>query len=239
MTLIGHLDELRKRIIVIAIAFVAFFIIGFIYVKDIYNWFVADLPFKLTILGPGEIIWIYFKLAGIAALTGTIPIILWQIWLFIKPALTDREKKLTLSYIPASFVLFIGGLAFGYYVIFPSIFNFLLGMNDGMFDTMFTIEKYFNFLIRTTMPFSFLFELPVVAMFLTSLGIVTPALLVKLRKFAYFILVIVAAMITPPDFISQTIVAIPLILIYEVSILLSKVVFRRKQEQTAKLYEDE
>ncbi len=238
MSLVNHLEELRKRLITIMVAFVAFFVAGFVFIKDIYDWFVRDLEFKLAVLGPSDIIWIYFKLAGMVALAGTIPVLVWQIWLFIKPALTSREQKVTLAYIPASFVLFVTGLAFGYFIIFPTVFQFLIEMNDGMFETMFTIEKYFDFLIHMTLPFSFLFELPVIVMFLTSLGILTPRKLQKVRKYAYFVLVIIATMISPPDFISQTLVAIPLIVIYEVSILLSKIVFRKKERKAKEALAD-
>ncbi|WP_066174866.1 twin-arginine translocase subunit TatC [Bacillus marinisedimentorum] len=238
MSLVNHLEELRKRIIVVLGAFVVFFIVGFVFIRDIYDWFVRDLDFKLAILGPSDIIWIYFKLAGMAALAGTIPVLVWQIWVFIKPALTRREQKVTLAYIPASFALFVGGLAFGYFVIFPTVFQFLIEMNDGMFETMFTIEKYFDFLIHLTLPFSFLFELPVIVMFLTSLGILTPQKLQKVRKYAYFVLVIIATMISPPDFVSQTLVAVPLVIIYEISILLSKVVYRKKARKAEEALAD-
>lgn len=239
MSLVSHLEELRKRIMWIVAAFLISFIVGFIFVQDIYDWFVQDLEFKLTILGPSDIIWIYFKLAGITAIAGTIPMLVFQIWLFIKPALTARERRLTLSYIPASFALFVGGLAFGYFIIFPSIFTFLMGLNDGMFDTMFTIDKYFNFMIRTTLPFSFLFELPVVVMFLTSLGILTPDKLKTMRKYAYFVLIIIAAMISPPDFIAQILVAVPLVVLYEISIVLSRFVYRKKKSKDETLMDDE
>lgn len=228
MNLTGHLSELRNRLIVTGIFFVVFFIVGFIYVKEIYYFFVNDVSFELNITSPGDIIWIYFTMAGIVALVGTLPILCLQIWLFIKPGLTSNERKASLAYIPAVFILFIVGLAFGYLIFIKLILPFLLSLNDGMFNQIFTVDKYFKFLTRATLPFALLFEIPILAMFLTSLGIITPDYMRKVRKYAYFILVIIGTIVTPPDFVLQTIVAIPLILLYEISIFCSKAVYKKK-----------
>lgn len=228
LNLVDHLDELRKRLILTAVAFLVFFIVGFVYVKDIYEWFVRDLDVKLVVLGPGDIIWIYFMIGSIIAIAGTIPVLAFQIWSFVKPALKPVERKVSLSYIPALFILFIVGLGFGYFIIFPTIMNFLVELGGDMVATNFTADKYFRFIMSTTLPFGFLFELPVVTMFLTSLGVINPYVLQKLRKYAYFILVIIAALITPPDLVSNILVAIPLFLLYEISVNLSKVVYKRK-----------
>lgn len=228
LNLVDHLDELRKRLILTVAAFLIFFIVGFIYVQDIYNWFVRDLDVKLVVLGPSDIIWIYFMIATIIALAGTIPVLAFQIWMFVKPALKPIERKISLSYIPALFLLFIVGLAFGYLVIFPIIMNFLIELSGEMVVTNFTADKYFRFIMHTSLPFGFLFELPVVAMFLTSLGIINPYVLQKMRKYAYFVLVVVAVVISPPDIMSDVIVTIPLLFLYEISINMSKIVYKRK-----------
>ncbi|WP_449622378.1 twin-arginine translocase subunit TatC [Robertmurraya sp. Marseille-Q9965] len=228
LNLVDHLDELRKRLILSVAAFLIFFIVGFIYVTDIYNWFVRDLDVKLVVLGPSDIIWIYFMIATIIAIAGTIPILALQIWLFVKPALKPIERRISLSYIPALFILFIVGLAFGYFVIFPTIMNFLVELSADMVVTNFTADKYFKFIMNTTLPFGFLFELPVVSMFLTSLGIINPYVLQKMRKYAYFVLVVIAVVISPPDIMSDTLVTIPLLFLYEISINLSKFVYKRK-----------
>ncbi|WP_019242810.1 MULTISPECIES: twin-arginine translocase subunit TatC [Bacillus] len=228
LNMIEHLDELRKRIIITLVAFIAFFILGFCFVEEIYHWFVQGLDTKLIVLGPGEIVGIYFKIASIVAIAGTIPVLAWQIWLFVRPALKANEVKVTLSYIPALFILFLVGLSFGYYVIFPSVMHFLIELSGDMFVTNFTADKYFSFLINMSLPFAILFELPVVVMFLTSIGIVNPYVLSKIRKYAYFILVIIAIVITPPDFVSDFLVVIPLLLLYEISISLSKIVYKRR-----------
>lgn len=111
------------------------------------------------------------------------------------------------------------------------ILPFLLSLNDGMFNEMFTVEKYFKFVFRITLPFAIIFEIPIIAMFLTSIGILSPSAMRKMRKYAYFILIIVAAMVTPPDFILPLIVAIPFFLLYEISIYLSTTVYRKKEKK--------
>lgn len=196
----------------------------------------GNLGYKLMVLGPSDIMWIYFHVATVVAAVATIPFAAWQIWLFVKPALKPMERKVTLAYIPALFLLFIGGMAFGYLFIFPNIMRFLTHLGSGLMETSFTAEKYFSFLLDMTVPFGVAFELPLVTMLLTTLGIVNPYKLVKLRKYAYLILVIIAAMISPPEFISHISVAIPLILIYEISVFLSKMVYNRRQKRELGLY---
>ena len=111
------------------------------------------------------------------------------------------------------------------------ILPFLLGLNDGMFNELFTVDRYFRFLFRITLPFAILFELPIIIMFLTSLGIITPHFLKRTRKYAFFVILIVGALITPPDVILQLAVAVPLYVLYELSIYLSEIVYRRKQQK--------
>lgn len=231
LQLVDHLDELRKRIIISAVAFVAFFIVGFIYVTDIYNWLVRDLEVKLIVLGPSDIIWVYFMIATIIAIAGTIPVLASQLWMFVKPALKPLERKITLSYIPALFILFIVGLAFGYFIIFPMVLEFLVKMGADMFVTNFTADRYFRFIMNMTLPFGVLFELPAVVMFLTSLGIINPFVLAKIRKYAYFVLILIAIVITPPDFMSDFVVTLPLLLLYEISINLSKIVHKKRMKK--------
>jgi sec-independent protein translocase protein TatC len=231
LQLVDHLDELRKRIIISAVAFVVFFIAGFIYVTDIYDWIVRDLDVKLIVLGPSDIIWVYFMIATVIAITGTIPVLASQLWMFVKPALKPIERKITLSYIPALFILFIVGISFGYFIIFPMVLEFLVSMGADMFVTNFTAERYFRFILNMTLPFGVLFELPAVVMFLTSLGIINPFVLAKIRKYAYFVLILIAIVITPPDFMSDFVVTLPLLLLYEISINLSKFVYKKRMKK--------
>jgi sec-independent protein translocase protein TatC len=237
--IVDHLDEFRKRLIFTAIAFMVILIIGMVYVKDIYLFFMGGLGYKLMVLGPSDIISIYFHIAAVVAVAGTIPIAAVQIWLFVKPALTPKERRVTLAYIPALFFLFIGGLAFGYFLIFPNVMRFLIRLGSNLMTTSFTADKYFSFLINMTLPFGIAFELPLVSMFLTTLGFMNPYMVVKFRKYAYLLLVLIASMISPPEFMSHISVAIPLILIYEISVMLSKMVYHRRQKRLSVLADDE
>ncbi|WP_071394475.1 twin-arginine translocase subunit TatC [Bacillus tuaregi] len=228
LNVVDHLDELRTRLIITVAAFIVFFIVGFVFVEELYQWMTKDLDVKLIVLGPSDILWVYFMIATVISIAGTIPVLALQIWLFVKPALKPIERKVSLSYVPALFFLFILGLCFGYFVIFPTIMSFLIELGGDMMATNFTAEKYFRFILTTTVPFGVLFELPVVLMFLTSLGIVNPYVLTKVRKYAYFALIVVAIFISPPDFMSDFLVAVPLLFLYEISVNLSKFVYKRK-----------
>jgi sec-independent protein translocase protein TatC len=240
LKVVDHMEELRKRLIISAIAFIIFLILGLVYSQNIYLFFMGGLGYKLMVLGPSDIISIYFHIATVVAIVGTIPVLSWQIWMFVKPALKPIERKAALAYIPALFFLFIGGMAFGYFLIFPNIMRFLIKMGNGLMTTSFTADKYFGFLLNMTLPFGIAFELPLVFMFLTTLGIINPYKIVKLRKYTYLILVIVASMISPPEFMSHISVSIPLIGLFEISTLLSKFVYKKKQKRINQiLLEDE
>src|SRR5699024_8856124 len=204
------------------------FSLVYMFVRDIYRFFENDIDCKLTVTSPGDIIWIYLIMASLIAIIVTLPMLSLQIWLFIKPGLPKTERRSSLGYIPAIFLFFVIGLVFGYLVFIKLILPFLLSLNDGMFNELFTVERYFRFMIRLTLPFALLFEIPVIMMFLTSIRILTTQFLRKTRKYAYFILLIVGALITPPDVILQLAVAVPLFLLYEISIYLSVIVYRRK-----------
>ncbi|QKY69162.1 twin-arginine translocase subunit TatC [Lentibacillus sp. CBA3610] len=239
MNVIGHLSELRNRLIVTAVFFVIFFVIGFIYVDVIYSFIESDLPFKLSVTGLTDLISVYLTLAAVTAFIGTLPILCLQTWLFIRPGLTKPERRATLVYIPVIFILFITGLVFGYLAFVELIIPFLLSLNEGMFNEIFTYDRYFKLLFRIVIPFAIFFEIPVIAMFLTRLGIITPEFMRRTRKYAYLILVIIGAFITPPDFILQLVAIVPLILLYEISIYLSGIVYRKKMKKHREFMESD
>lgn len=222
-----HLAELRKRIIVTLGAFLVALCGAFLYVEKIYLWLTRDVPGKLQVLGPTDVIWVYLMIAGVIAIAVTIPVAGYQIWRFVEPGLHTHERRASAAYIPALAVLFVLGLAFGYFIIYPMVLSFLNSMS-GNFITAYTAERYFRFMLNMTIPFGVLFEMPVIVMFLTSLGILNPLRLAKMRKIAYLLLTIVAVSITPPDFVSDVLVIIPLLLLYEISVGLSRFVYRKR-----------
>lgn len=231
LQLVGHLEELRNRLIITLLAFIVFLIGGFVFVKPIYGWLIKDLDTKLAVLGPSDILWVYLMIAAVIALAATIPVAALQVWKFVTPALSREERRVTLRFIPALFFLFIFGIAFGYFLLFPIVLGFLMSLSAGQFEMMFTADKYFRFMLNLTLPFGLLFEMPLVVLFLTRLGILNPIRLKKARKMSYLVLIIVSVLITPPDFLSDILVIVPLLVLYEISVSLSNVVYKKRLNQ--------
>ncbi|HZG55338.1 twin-arginine translocase subunit TatC [Paenibacillus sp.] len=227
MHLTEHLAELRKRLIITLSVFLAALCGAFIFVEDIYAWLTRDLDGKLQVLSPSDPLWVYLMIAGVFAIAVTIPVAGFQVWRFVAPGLRPAERRTSLAYIPALAVLFLLGLAFGYLVIYPMVLQFLAGLS-GPFTTSYTADKYFRFMINMTVPFGILFEMPVIVMFLTSLGVLNPLRLAKMRRVAYLVLTVTAVTITPPDPVSDILVIIPLFLLYEISVGLSRFVYRKR-----------
>nr|WP_082341565.1 twin-arginine translocase subunit TatC [Paenibacillus solani] len=222
-----HLTELRKRILITLGTFLVALCAAFLYVEPLYQRLTRDVEGQLQLLGPTDVIWVYFMIAGVIAIAVTMPIAGFQVWRFVAPGLSTLERRTSLAYIPAIGILFIMGLAFGYFVIYPMVLSFLNSLSDN-FITAYTAEKYFRFMIHMTVPFGVLFEMPVVIMFLTSLGILNPLRLAKMRKIAYLLLTITAVTITPPDIVSDILVIVPLFLLYEISVGLSRIVYNKR-----------
>src|SRR6185312_5584706 len=172
---------------------------------------------------------IYLSCALLLSLLITLPVALHQIWLFVKPGLSEDESKGTIIFIPASFLLFLAGISFSYFLLFPLMLNFMSNINEsiGAIET-YGMKQYFSFMFNLLIPVGIVFELPVVILFLTKIGIVTPDKLRKMRKIAYFILVVVGVSISPPDFVSDVLIIIPLLLLFEISIWVSSLSIKRK-----------
>lgn len=232
MALVEHLGELRKRIIIVLVVFVAGLIGGLFVADPIYQYLTAAEQaknFELHAFSFWDGIGIYMKIAAIFSLVISVPVIFYQLWAFVKPGLRKEEQKATLRYIPYAFLLFIAGILFGYYIVFPMTLSFTTAITHGMgLQETYGITNYLNFMFNIVLPLAVLFELPLVVMFLTRIRILNPLRLRKMRRIAYFALVFVAVVITPPDFISDFLVTIPLLLLYEFSVLLSSVVYRKQ-----------
>ena len=228
-SLIEHLGEFRKRLIMTIIFFLFAFVASFVFCADIYRLLTYPFSKKLLVLGPDEVLGIYVTLAGICALSFTLPFASYQLWAFIKPGLKEKEAKMILTYITATFILFVGGLAFGFFVITPALLNILLSIGEDLFNVQVTARNYLEFVLHTSLPIAVVFELPVIAAFLTSLHILTPMFLTKNRRYGYFILLVLAVVLTPADFISDLAMTVPLVLIYEISISVSKYIYKKRE----------
>jgi sec-independent protein translocase protein TatC len=233
MSVMDHIVELRRRIIITLVFFIVALIAGFFLATPLITYLQStptaqDLPmnaFKMT-----DPIRIFMTFAFASALIITFPIILYQLWAFVSPGLHETEQKATLAYIPFAFILFLVGLSFSYFVLFPFIVQFMSNLSERLGITeQYGINEYFSFLFQVTLPFGFLFQLPVVVMFFTRLGMLTPTLLTQVRKFAYFVLLVIAGFITPPEILSHLMVTLPLLLLYEFSIWVSYLTYRKVQ----------
>jgi sec-independent protein translocase protein TatC len=148
------------------------------------------------------------------------PVILWQIWKFVAPGLYKHEKRLLLPFTLLSSLCFLGGAAFGYFVVFPPAFRFLLGYSADFLSPMPAVKEYFSLSLRLLIAFGVIFELPVLMVFLAKIGVVDVAFLNKNRKYAILINFIIAAVLTPtPDIVNQMLMGVPLLVLYEVSVI--------------------
>ncbi|OCT15651.1 twin arginine-targeting protein translocase TatC [Paenibacillus pectinilyticus] len=236
MSLVEHLDELRTRIIRILIAIILTLLVGFAFAQKILL-FLKQTPPATTItwhvFSPMDGIRIYMLIAFAISLTLTLPFILYQLWAFVKKGLTKEEQTATLRYIPYTCLCFLIGVAFGYFIVFPMCMKFTIGITENLGLTQtYGVSQYFSFMFNIILPLSLAFELPIVVMFLTKLRLLNPKLLHKVRRYAYLILIITASLISPPDLISHLMVAIPLFALYEISILLSRVVDNRHTKKS-------
>ncbi|AIF44288.1 Sec-independent protein translocase TatCD [Virgibacillus sp. SK37] len=215
-TVVDHLTDLRKQIIKSLVVFSSIFIGVF---STINFWFpYVTKGHSLIILGPLEVVKFYMSISFVLALGISLPFLCHYIWQFVKPGLNEQENKFMNIYSPMMFLLFTFGIGFGYFVIHPLSYNFLISMGAKNFEVMVSAQEYMRFLMMTTMPVGLLFELPIVAMFLSAVGILTAHSMKKVRKWSYIILAVVSALITPPDFISQLLILVPMAILYEISI---------------------
>jgi sec-independent protein translocase protein TatC len=187
---------------------------------------------QIQVLGPAEKFMAYFKVGFVAGAIIGLPFVLWQLWLFIKPGLRPNEQKWVKGLLYAAVFLFLAGAAFAFFVLLPIALNFLLTFDLGFkIITQITLDKYFSFAIFLILGGGLVFQIPLVVFFLSLVGIVSPQMLIRVRKYAFLAAVVLAAAITPTgDPVSLTLLGAPIYLLYEISILVSKFVYKKKAE---------
>lgn len=247
-----HLTDLRKRIIVSLAALLIGFIACFSYSEEIFEVlilplksemsfsmhspFVSLIPSKiknpsLVFLAPAEAFWMHMKVSFVAGLVLSLPIILHQFWKFISPGLLLKEKKYIGPFVVSASLLFLVGALFCFLLVLPFAMGFLLTYKTGSMTPMLSVGNYVDFCLKFILAFGAVFELPIIIVLLTRMGIVTPKTLAKNRKYAILIAFIIAAILTPtPDAFNQTLMAVPMIVLYEVGILVSRLFVRKKTE---------
>lgn len=248
MPFTGHLSELRKRIVICAVSLIVWFILLFNFSEYIFEFLIlplkAKLAFQLTypfvrfipentkveslvFLAPAEAFWMHIKVSVVTAFILSLPVILSQIWKFIAPGLLLQEKKYVGPFIIIASSLFVFGALFCFFIVLPFAMRFLINYKTGALTPMISVGAYVDFSLKFILAFGLVFELPIVIVFLTKMGFVTPKTLSKNRKYAVFFAFILAAILTPtPDAFNQTLMAGPILILYEVGIIVSKIVSR-------------
>ena len=236
-TFLSHLIELRDRLIKSLIAVGVAFVPAFFFSAELYDLLarpvIASLPQGSKMIATGVItpFLIPMKIALMAAFLAVLPFVLYQIWAFVAPGLYAHEKRLVLPLIVSSTVLFFVGMAFCYFFVFGAVFEFINRWAPKSISVAPDIEAYFNFVMGMFLAFGLAFEIPVVVVVLAITGIVTVEQLREWRGYVIVGIFVVAAVITPPDVVSQLALAIPMCLLYEVGIFFAQFVARRRKAE--------
>lgn len=222
MPILDHVQEFRRRLIIILVVIAVASAISYSQTDTIIALISAPAG-KLYFLNPAEVFFSYLKVAVFTGFLVTLPITLWQIWRFVAPALTQRETRLFIILVPAATILFYLGLAFSFFLVLPLAIQFFMGFATSTLLPMFSLESYLSFFITFTLPFGIAFELPIVLIVLGRLGIIDVTFLKRKQKAFIVIAFIFAAVISPTgDIFTQTMIAIPMIILYELSIFVMR-----------------
>jgi len=229
----SHLRVLRRCLLVSLIAAgLAFLAVFFGFSRQLMEFLESPLKARgvaLIYLTLYEPILIQMKASFIAAIVLASPIIICQVWSFLKPALYPKESRTVVLLFFVTLLLFLSGAAFAYFIVFRLAVNFFLVSGEGIASPFISIEKYVDFLFSFILPFGLIFELPVAMGILTRMGIAGPALFAKIRRYVILAIFVVAAILTPPDVISQLLLALPLILLFEAGIVVAKIVAKKRK----------
>lgn len=233
MTVAGHLRELRRRLFLSVLMFVLLSVVCFVFIQYFVDAALSlSDGFSFVYLSPAELLTSYMKLSLVLGLVLSAPFILWQIWAFVQPGLTEKEATSARSALVAGFVFFLLGVAFCYFLILPLTLQFLYNFNGSLeIAASISFDNYMSFILKMLVAFGVVFEMPVLCYLLSRLGILKPAVLVKARKYAILVIFFVAAVITPPDVLSQIMTAIPMLGLYELSIIVSRAAAKRHKAQ--------
>jgi sec-independent protein translocase protein TatC len=225
---IEHLLELRKRLMVASIVIVLGMSTAYLFKEDIFSFLILPLtsithaPQTFIFTAVQELFFTYLKMSFFCGLFLGLPIILWEIWAFISPGLYKNERRVIGPFIAATPILFYIGGAFMYFAVAPLVMGFFLAFQTESITALPSVKEYLNFLIKMLFAFGLAFELPVLLLLLMKFGVVSLDAVKSFRRYAIVFIFIVAALLTPPDPMSQFILALPLIVLYELSIVLAK-----------------
>jgi sec-independent protein translocase protein TatC len=234
-TLLSHLVELRNRLVRIAIAVIAVFLVLLPFSARIFA--IVSEPIRAVLPGGKMIatevaspLLAPFKLTFFVALFIAMPVVLYQVWAFVAPGLYKKEKRFAIPLLASSIFLFYLGIAFAYFIIFPVIFGFFAAIAPVDVEVQTDISKYLDFITTIIFAFGLAFEVPIATVLVVWTGLTTPAKLSKARPYVFLGAFVVGMFLTPPDVISQTLLAVPMYLLYELGILMSKFYVKREEE---------
>lgn len=239
MPFMSHLEELRRRLVHSAIAVGVCFLVTYFFKEELYAGLAAPLKAvmppeaRLIYTAPAEAFFTYLKIAILAAIVLACPVIFYNFWKFISPGLYKHERKAVWPFVAISSVLFIVGTVFCYAMVFPYAFEFFMSFATDDIVPMLSLKQYLSFSATLLFAFGVIFEMPMVLVFLGRLGVVSSRALRRQRKFAILIMFVAGAMLTPPDVITQIMMAMPLILLYEISIFLVMATEKKKAQRKA------
>lgn len=237
MSFLKHLEEFRKRFIVSLAAALAGFLVCYGFKEQIFTIMAHPLikvmpdSGNLAMLNVSEGFFTYLKLAFFAGIFVASPVIIYEIWAFVSPGLYNKERRAIVPFFILSVILFIGGVLFGYFVVFPYGYKFLLNYATGQIVATLSIGWYISFAVKLLLAFGIIFQLPLLLFFLNRIGVVGVEALRKNRKFAFLGAFLVGAVLTPPDVITQAFMAAPLFLLYEMSIWMIAIFGKKKKEE--------
>lgn len=237
MSFFSHLGELRDRLVRSMLVVIVIFCVLYYFANDIYS--VIARPMleqlagqKMLATRPASTFFIPMKLALMLSLFVSIPYLLYQFWAFVAPGLYHREKRLAVPLLVSSTVLFYTGMAFAYFLVFPIVFKFFAHAAPAGVEVRPDITEYLDLVLSLFMAFGAVFEVPVATVLFVAIGVVTPDQLSGMRRYMIVIAFIVGMLLAPPDVMSQFLLAIPMWLLYEVGIIMSRFVYKRRQTNT-------
>ena len=232
-----HIADLRKRLTISTITVVVMFFACFSFYEPILEWMMAPVKHALPVgtsmiaVEIQETFFTAMKVAFFAGFIISLPVIFWQLWLFLAPGLYDHEKKLVVPFVFFATLMFLLGASFAYYIVVPVGFDFLIAFGNSVVSVLPSIGKYVGFFTKLMIGFGIAFELPVITFFLAKIGLVNDQMLKDFFRYAVVLIFIVAAVLTPPDVISQVLMAAPLLILYGVSIYIAKVFNPAQKEE--------
>jgi len=244
MSFLEHLEELRIRLVRCALAIAVCFVAAYIFKEQLYHYLAMPLykampaGSKFQFTAPAEAFFTYIKIAFLASVVGASPIIFYQLWRFISPGLYSHERRAIWPFVLVSSVLFIAGAIFAYTIVFPYAFQFFSSFVTPDIEFRPKMGEYLSFTSTLLFAFGIVFEMPLVLVFLGRIGVINHRQLQSFRKYAILVMFAAAAMFTPPDVVSQLFMAVPLMVLYEISIWLVAASEKKKAQREAEFEAD-